>query len=162
MDKAYLSEYFDCDPETGTLTWMVTRGSAKKGNPAGHLHSTGYVTVRLHRKLIFAHRIVMIWAGVNLRDKDCVDHINGIPSDNRIVNLRIATQGQNRCNSKRRSDNISQVKGVSLVKKSNKYKSRITFEGKDYHLGTFNTAEEAHAKYQEASKKMHGEFGRFE
>jgi hypothetical protein len=65
-------------------------------------------TVLIHREIL----------GLGAGDKRDVDHINGNPLDNRRINLRVATTSQNIMNSKRRSDNKSGYKCVSLHKAS--------------------------------------------
>ena len=112
-------------------------------------------TVR-NKKLIGMHRLVLNFYGKNL----CVDHINGDPLDNRKVNLRICTQAENRRNSKINKRNISGYKGVSFIKMSGKYQSRICFNYKQYELGTFERAEDAAFAYNKKAKELFGEFAR--
>ena len=97
---------------------------------------------------------------INARKGTCVDHISGDTLDNRKCNLRICTIAQNTMNSKRRSDNRSGYKGVGWVKAKRKWQAKIMVNQKTIFLGHFNTPEEAHAAYCEASEKYHGEFGR--
>lgn len=88
---------------------------------------------------------------------DCIDHINGIKSDNRICNLRPATRSQNGANRVA----IRGMKGAFFHKSSGKWSAQISKENKKMHLGLFDTEGEAHEAYKEASLRMHGEFSRF-
>jgi hypothetical protein len=92
-----------------------------------------------------------------------VDHINGLKNDNSDENLRICTRRQNSYNVKKKSsingiECSSTKKGVNLVKGSNKWRSRITINGKRLYLGLFNSEEEAGAAYNKVARKLHGEF----
>jgi hypothetical protein len=106
-------------------------------------------------KHVSMHRLILC-AKSNLH----VDHIDGNGLNNRKENLRMATRSQNQYNSRRRVDNPSGYKGVRSYKDTGKWQARITANKKQYHLGYFDTAEEAHKAYCEASKKLHGEFSR--
>lgn len=88
------------------------------------------------------------------------DHINGDRFDNRTENLRICTYRENIINAARRSDNKTGYKGVIKPKRSNKYYAHIGFMGKQIHLGSYDTAEEAHEVYTKAAKVYFGEFAR--
>lgn len=58
--------------------------------------------------------------------------------------LRLATHGENMQNfSDVRSDSATGYTGVHYYKSRDKYTARISFEGKDYHLGYFLTKESA-------------------
>lgn len=70
-----------------------------------------------------------------------IDHINRIPSDNRICNLREVTRSQNQRNSRIRSDSKLGIKGVRMDRR--KFIARINVDGTNLYLGTFNTAAEA-------------------
>ena len=91
-----------------------------------------------------------------------VDHVNCIGTDNRISNLRLATNGQNMSNQGIRADNTSGCKGVSWSRQSQKWDARIKHAGRQECLGKFNSKEEASAAYQEAAKRLHGKFARIE
>ena len=78
---------------------------------------------------------------------DCIDHINGIRSDNRIENLREVTNQQNQFNTK--------AKGYHFNKRVNKFQSQIMLNRKNIHLGYFNTEQEARQSYLEAKEKYH-------
>lgn len=89
-----------------------------------------------------------------------VDHINSDGLNNRLENLRVVTKEQNQRNQRASYKNACGLKGVSWHKVTQKWQSQITVDRKNFHLGLFDTPEEAHAAYVEASKNMHGEFGR--
>jgi hypothetical protein len=87
-----------------------------------------------------------------------VDHINHNGLDNQKHNLRVCTQGQNRCNSRIYKNNRSGFKGVSFFAPTGKWLSRISVNKKTYHLGLFDTPEDAYVTYCENAKKYHGNF----
>ena len=89
-----------------------------------------------------------------------IDHINGIVDDNRLSNLRLATQLQTTHNRKRSSRNTSGYKGVSYKKAKRKYYATIKVGNKDLHLGCFDTPEEASAIYETNASLLRGEYHR--
>ena len=89
-----------------------------------------------------------------------VDHANGNGLDNRKSNLRQATAAQNGWNRGKQINNTSGFKGVCLHKASKKWAAEITLNGKQTHLGLFETPQEASNAYTQASKELHGAFGR--
>jgi hypothetical protein len=94
---------------------------------------------------------------------DCpkeVDHINGDPTDNRWSNLREATPQQNKFNRGTCKSNKSGFKGVSRHKQNGNWVAEITHNYRKYHIGCFDTPEEAHEAYKKAAYILHGEFAR--
>jgi hypothetical protein len=149
-----LKELLSYDPETGIFIWNNRTGKRPAGSVAGCKEHRGYVVITADRKRYYAHRLAWIYCnGQNPFNE--IDHINGNKSDNRIKNLRDVTAKENHQNLKKATArNISS--GFLGVRKLNgKYLAQITIEGKDRHLGTFNSAEEAHAVYIYAKRKFH-------
>lgn len=91
--------------------------------------------------------------------KDQLDHVNRVRTDNRIANLREATNQQNSFNRAKHKGKLL-PKGVSLHR--GRYTSRITIDGKTKNLGSFDTAEEAAMAYRTAAASFHGEFAAYE
>lgn len=89
------------------------------------------------------------------------DHIDGDGLNNRRSNLRAATRSENNRNSRMQKNNRSGRKGVSRAR-SGKWIARIAVDGRQIYLGRFQTMDDAHYAYCEASRKLHGEFGRSE
>jgi AP2 domain len=89
-----------------------------------------------------------------------VDHESGDGLDNRRSKLRPATVVENSRNRKVRKDNTSGLKGVSLNKKTGKWIAQIMADGIQHRLGKFDDPKSAHKAYCEASRRLHGEFGR--
>jgi hypothetical protein len=120
-------------------------------------HSTGYAVRRgkLNGKktLIRMHRFI-----VDAPSGVLVDHINGIGTDNRRENLRLASHKENQWNRSKNKNNTSGFKGVSRNRSG--WRARITVDNKEIHLGTFKTATQAARAYDRASKKHYGKFGR--
>lgn len=112
----------------------------------------GYVTAT-----IYLHRAVMERAGiVSPRDGNLVDHKDhNNKLDCRKNNLRPANHASNAWNQKRR-DSLSGFKGVQ--KKRSKWVANIKANGIRYHLGTFNSPEEAAKAHDDAARLLHGEF----
>ena len=91
-------------------------------------------------------------------DKEIVDHINHITTDNRLSNLRICNHTENSRNTIVRSDNTSGYKGVSWHKASKKWRSLITIKGVTIVLGYFDDIDYAISIRKKAEIKHFGEF----
>ncbi len=77
-----------------------------------------------------------------------LDHIDGNKSNNKIENLRLATNQQN-------SFNRKDVKGYTWVEHMKKWRATISLNGKHIHLGYFRIEKEARKAYLEAKKIYH-------
>lgn len=150
-----LHELLDYDASTGILTWKKTVGSrGQVGDNAGSNNGSGYLLVRVDRGRYLAHRLA--WLHVyGIWPKDQIDHRNGIRHDNRIANLREATDAENRQNKAMQSNNTSGFQGVSWFKASSKWQAKITVHKKQRHLGFYFTAEKARDAYLTAKAVIH-------
>lgn len=121
----------------------------------GTSNGKGYERVRLYGRCAYIHRIV--WKMHFDSDPHQVDHINGNRSDNRIENLREAVGSQNNWSS-RRNTSVTGFKGVTRASRSTRFEARIKAHGKQRHLGTYSTANDAARAYDAAAVEMHGSF----
>ena len=122
-------EYFDVDAEAGKIFWKKSRGRYfGKGKRAGTLTSHGYRRVKLGDSFIYEHRIIWEMLFGKIPEGMCIDHINGITSDNRIHNLRCVTRGDNQRNMRLSEKSKTGVIGVCFTSK--RIESYITYKGK--------------------------------
>lgn len=150
-----LREVLDYDPETGVFTRLVWTsncvrvGDAVRGCPDGD----GYLRIRVDKASYQSHRLAWLWVHGEWPVYQ-IDHINGVKHDNRLINLRDVTQSVNTQNLKRaRANNASSLLGVAPD--YHRWKSQITADGVTFHLGTFDTPEEAHRAYIGAKRLLH-------
>ena len=87
-----------------------------------------------------------------------IDHISHDGLDNRKLNLRRCSRGQNTMNHKDKTIGTSKYRGVHWYKKTGKYKSEIQNNGIIYRLGSFDSEIEAAKKYDEKAKYLHGDY----
>ena len=138
------------DPETGDFTWKVNRGKAALGKLAGHIcfkNTKQYRIIGVNGRIDRAHRLAWLYM-TGSWPADEIDHINGDRSDNRIENLRVATPSENQHNQK-------SVKGFYFHKRDKKFIARIKADGKQIHIGHYETEELAREAYLEAKAKYH-------
>lgn len=153
-----LRELLDYNPLTGVFTWLVSRGrNAKAGHLAGSVRPDGYIRIMIDRRKYFAHRLAWLYV-YGVWPADEIDHVNGDPSDNRIVHLREATRPKNLHNvvAPNSDNNTSGHRGVSWDKSRGKWQACIQVDGHTKHLGRFTDLGEASAAYFAAKDRHHG------
>jgi hypothetical protein len=133
------------EPETGDIFWRVDRANKKAGDRAGRFDKNGYVAVGVDYKKHYVHRIGIAFATGCFPPKGSViDHLNGNPSDNRIVNLKVVSHQRNILRrTKLNSNNSSGTRGVSWDKRRGKYTAKIMLHGRGIILGRFSSIEDA-------------------
>ena len=89
-----------------------------------------------------------------------VDHKFGDTLNNQKYNLRIATDIENKWNTKSRKNSSSTYKGVSWSKRHSKWKAQINIKGKNTHLGLFYNEIAAAKMYDEVARKTQGQWAK--
>ena len=164
-----IGNLLDYDPKTGVFTWKPREGTEGHvvswnkrcaGKEAGTIRKDGYHALTIDNKRYLTHRIV--WLLHYGRDPTEVDHINGKPSDNRIVNLREVTRTENNMNAALQSNNKSGFHGVRRNKQNGRWIVEIKHENRRIYLGHFDTLSEAAAARKGAERvlRFHRNHGR--
>lgn len=153
-----LVEAFGYDPETGVLTRKF-KGGHQRVVGSKVLSPNSYVKVGFNGREYPAHRLIW-WLVYGSLPDGFIDHVNGDKADNRLANLRLATDAENKRNVGMRSHNTSGFKGVTWDKANRRWLAHATLGGKGYHLGRHDTKEAAAEAYRAFAKKHHGQFYR--
>lgn len=147
------------DERTGNFTFKVNKGIRKVGMVAGSAVGGGYWRIRLDGREYKAHRLAWFYVHGKWPVQD-LDHINLNKRDNRISNLRLATETENNANQSLTSRNTSGFKGVTWHAKCQKWQASVKVKGRNRYLGLFDRAEDAHSAYVQAAQEAFGEFAR--
>lgn len=172
LTAEYVRECLLYFPSTGNFRWrerprehfVSNRGwaiwnSRHAGKLAGGTTcKAGYRQIAIAKRNYYAHRLAYLY--MTGEWPNCqIDHRGG-RDDNRWSQIRPASASENRCNQGVSARNTTGFKGVSHYRARNKFVAAIQKNGKVYHLGYFDNAEEAYAAYCRSAKKHHGEFAR--
>lgn len=148
---------FTYDRETGVPYWGIRdRNTIRRKYVAGSIKGAkdGYRRVGIKGKTYQEHRIIMMLCFGHIPENAEIGHINHVRDDNRLVNLRFATRGENLKNQSVSSKSATAVTGVYFSKSRNKFMARIKVNRQVHYLGCYNTLEEAAAARAEANLKF--------
>jgi hypothetical protein len=160
-----LRELLRYDPETGKLFWRerkegwfpshracrVWNGQHSGKEALTSPHKPGrYLTGAVLDRRVSAHRVA--WAlHHGAWPSGHIDHINGEPTDNRIANLRVVTNRDNRRNMALPRDNKTGVMGVTWDAARGKWAAQIGSKPKRF-LGRFDSFDDAVAARRSAEQ----------
>lgn len=150
----FIKENLRYEPETGYLYWTKRRPGRQINKPVGSPNATGHLTFGFllngRKQGLLVHRVIFFlmmgyWPTT-------VDHINRNPNDNRWSNLREATWSQQMRNRVVRGRKYPP--GVYATD-SGKFRTALKINGKQIHIGLYETVEEAQHAWQ-ACAEYHG------
>lgn len=140
--------------ESGCFTWLARPNKKiKAGVVAGSKRPEGRILIGVLGREYLAHRLAWLYvygkwpAGV-------IDHIDGDPGNNSLVNLRDVSKTVNQQN-QRRAHSRSTHGFMGVRRNRKRWQALISVDGKIRHLGTFDTPELAHFAYLDAKRLLH-------
>lgn len=142
--------------------YNISKTQTIKKREVGGINLTNYLVVKIMylgvQEQYLVHRI--IWAMHNgpIPEGYFVDHEDTNSLNNKIGNLRLALQPQNRQNTGQQANNSSGFKGVFLNKKTGLWQVRVGKNGFQHSFGYYKTIQEANMVAIEARARLHGEF----
>jgi len=131
-------------------TWRVT--SVTKVNSCRYVKGT--ISVNCKKKTVLLHRWIL-----NPPSELNIDHINHDTLNNRRNNLRVCSSKENSWNRRLSISNKSGTQGVCCRGNGSKWTAQILINGKQKHLGSFGSIEEAIATRKNAEMLYHGDIG---
>lgn len=105
---------------------------------------------------LYMHRLIM-----HAPEGVQVDHINGNRLDNQKANLRLVNAAQNQWNKRkviRPGVTTSQYKGVNWDRSLNRWRARLSVNGKYIYLGIHKSEIAAALAYNEGAREYYGEY----
>lgn len=159
ISREQVANLLDYNPDLGIFIW-------KQGNyaklPAGYFSKLGRRRIRILGKVFLGSRLAWLLYYGEWPEKT-VDHIDGNRRNDRIVNLRLASESEQQWNKGINRNNTSGIKGVSFNKRRNEagllpWEVYITVYYKRIHVGFFNNLEDAVKARQKAAMIYHGDF----
>ncbi len=132
------------DRSRGVFLWRSKVSNRRSGSIAGSIDKDGYRIICIFGQMYRSARLAWFYE-TGEWPQDCIDHIDGNPSNDSFDNLRLATRSQNQAN--------RLARGYYPIKNSSKFHSHIRINNTQIHLGVFNTESEARHAYIKACKK---------
>ncbi|MDO7911362.1 HNH endonuclease [Pseudomonas sp. 22-AL-CL-001] len=117
-------EVLEYDSVSGVFRWKQARGTKPAGSVAGSDNGQGYLDISVDGRKYWAHVIAALMMTGRM-PKVSIDHLNGVRSDNRWLNLRISGQSANLRNAKRYATNRSGITGVYWSAPTGKWQASI-------------------------------------
>jgi len=138
---------------------LLAKCRADESRAGGYAYARNFRYENGKQITLYLHRTILKrMLNRELTSVENVDHINHDTLDCRRSNLRLATLSENHGNRNMAKNNTSGFKGVSLNKKTGRWRAQIRVKQKIRHLGFFADPADAHRAYVEAARAYFGEF----
>ena len=154
LTQSQLQSIFTYDPFTGVVTWTHGVSNMPANSIAGCTNQSGYKVVTVEGKSFRLQRVIWILMFGHIPDGFYVDHINGNKLDNRLQNLRLATNSQNQQNRPAPKNNTSGYRGVTWHKQANKWMARLCHNKRRITIGFYDTPHEAYQAFKNEAKRL--------
>lgn len=146
ITQAQVCKLLSYDAKTGAMTWR------RSGKAVGSFDGRR-VRVCIGGQRYMVHRIAWLYVHGEW-PKHLIDHINGNPRDNRMVNLRDVPMCVN--NQNRRAASVSSKTGVlGVVRRHHRFRVAMSFLGRAVNVYGFETEEEASSYYLNLKRRLH-------
>ncbi len=160
MSRDQVASQLRYNPDTGMFTRKVRGGK----HTVSSFNQKGRKRITVLGFKFLASRLAWLLYYGEWPEKT-VDHINGNPADDRIANLRLASESEQQWNKGINRNNTSGVKGVSFNTRRaeaglSPWESYITVYYKRVHLGFFAERDAAIAARCKAEMAYHNDFTR--
>lgn len=144
-----LEQHLSYDSESGVITWSNPKNPRLKvGDEAGCIdQKSGYKKINFNYKSYLAHRVAW-YLYYGEWPEGMIDHINRDRTDNKISNLRLASNRENLQNA------VHYNKGATYEISSGKWLSQIHINGRNKKLGRFKSEIEAQEAYLQAAERI--------
>ncbi len=155
LTQERLKQCLHYDPCTGAFTWIIKkRGTRGIFSHAGRLRNDGYIGICIDYKSYMAHRLAWLYVYGKFPVEQ-IDHANGVRTDNRLENLRCATNAENQRNRCLQKNNTSGVNGITWYKPTNRWCAKIQIDCVTINLGYFKNKSDA-VQARMSANKSHG------
>lgn len=154
LTRERMIQVLEYRPDEGTFFWRISGKGRTAGNVAGCANGDGHIQICVDSVSYMAHRMAWLWVHGTWPNRQ-IDHINGVPYDNRIANLRDVSNSVNQQN-QRKGWGSSGLLGVTHYAAKGKWGASILPPGqKRRFLGLYDTPELAHEAYLKAKRILH-------
>lgn len=172
LTQEKLIELINYDSETGIFTWknrsenyFCNPGYCKAwnkryaGKKTGNMSSTGCLQICIDDVRYMAHRLAWLYIHGDM-NSECIDHINGDRTDNRLSNLRPATFVQNLMNAPSIAKRETGVRGVYWDKRGKCWRAACSISRKRVWLGKYYSLFDAAAARKSYEANNYAEYSR--
>lgn len=148
LTRNRMLELLDFDEATVAFTWRRRSGDTSAvrsfnarfaGKRAGCVFKAGntaYRTIYIDGERYLEHRLVWLYYN-NEQPTEAIDHIDGVGTNNRLSNLRLAVNGINHKNQTLSKKSTTGYCGVYWSKAKKKYEVQAVIDGKSQRGGYF-------------------------